>query len=102
MDTIGNSGTADTSLKFNLNSIVTRSPRLDTVVMVENFIKTHSGQFKKTELLQHLPKKMMWGTFNVILSYLCENEKISLDKDRNIVYIGHSNNNKKKMVVKNV
>ena len=56
--------------KFNIKDIITRSPRLETVIMVEKFIKDNSGEFKKTELFQKLPKKVMWGTFNVILQYL--------------------------------
>lgn len=73
--------------KFNVDNIITRSPTLETVVMVEKFIKEHSGEFKKTELLNKLPKKIMWGTFNVILKYLWDNNKIVIDKDGFIVYI---------------
>jgi hypothetical protein len=76
-----------TEMKFNLGNIISRSPRLETVIMVERFIKEHSGDFKKTELLQKLPKKMMWGTFNVILQYLWDNNKIGIDKNGYIIYI---------------
>jgi hypothetical protein len=34
-----------------------------------------------------LPKKMMWGTFNVILKYLWDNNKIGIDKNDYVVYI---------------
>jgi hypothetical protein len=74
-------------LKFNVGDIITRSPRLETVILVEKFIKEHSGDFKKTELLNTLPKKIMWGTFNVILKYLYENNKIGIDKEGYIIYI---------------
>ena len=74
-------------LKFNIEEIITRSPRLDTVVMVEKFIKEHNGDFKKTELFNQLPKKIMWGTFNVILKYLWESNKIGIDRKGYIVYI---------------
>jgi len=74
-------------LRFNIAKIISRSPRLETVIMVEQFIKAHSGDYKKTELFQRLPKKMMWGTFNVILRYLWENNKIGIDKNGYIVYI---------------
>ena len=74
-------------LKFNIGNIITRSPRLDTVIMVEKFIKETSGEFKKTELFNNLPKKIMWGTFNVILKYLWDNNKIGISKDGFIVYI---------------
>ena len=74
-------------LKFNIEEIITRSPRLETVVMVEKFIKEHSGDFKKTELFNKLPKKIMWGTFNVILKYIWDSNKIGIDKNGYIVYI---------------
>jgi len=73
-------------MKFNTQEIITRSPRLDTIVMVENFIKEHSGEFKKTELLNKLPKKMMWGTFNVILQHLYDNNRILIDDKGYIIY----------------
>lgn len=74
-------------MRFNIKNIISRSPRLETVIMVEKFIKDNSGEFKKTELFQKLPKKMMWGTFNVILQYLWDNNKIAIDKNDFVVYI---------------
>ncbi|MBS3099604.1 hypothetical protein J4463_00095 [Candidatus Pacearchaeota archaeon] len=74
-------------LTCNIENIITRMPRLDTIIMVEKFIKEHSGEFKKTELFNNLPKKMMWGTFNVILSYLVENNKIGVDNSDYVIYI---------------
>ncbi len=74
-------------LRFNIEKIISRSPRLETVIMVEQFIKKHSGDYKKTELFQKLPKKVMWGTFNVILQYLWNNNKIGISKDGIVVYI---------------
>jgi hypothetical protein len=66
---------------------VARSPTLQTVLMVEKFIDEHSSEFKKTELFNSLPKKMMWGTFNVILEYLYSNNKIGMDKKGVVVWI---------------
>ncbi len=63
---------------FETNEIA-RSPTLQTVLMVEKFIDEHSGEYKKTELFQRLPKKMMWGTFSVILQYLWANNRIGID-----------------------
>ena len=74
-------------MKFNIENIIRRSPRLETVIMVEKFIKENSGEYKKTELFQRLPKKMMWGTFNVILQYLWDNNKIAIDNKDYVVYI---------------
>lgn len=74
-------------LNFNVGEIITRSPRLETVIMVEQFIKENNGEFRKTELFNKIPKKIMWGTFNVILKYLYENNKIGIDKNGFIIYI---------------
>lgn len=74
-------------MNFNVEAIVTHSPRLETVVMVEKFIKENSGEFKKTELFNRLPKKMLWGTFNVVLKYLYEANHIGVDRDGFVVYI---------------
>ena len=64
-----------------------RSPTLQTVLMVENFIKSNSGEYKKTELFKKLPKKVMWQTFQVIIEYLGSTLKIASDRDGYIVYI---------------
>ena len=65
----------------------TRSPTLQTVLMVDDFIHENSGEFKKTNLFHALPKKMLWGTFQVIIDYLEEINKIGFDRDGYIIYI---------------
>ncbi|MFB6246791.1 MAG: hypothetical protein ABEI74_04340 [Candidatus Pacearchaeota archaeon] len=72
---------------FNTENITKRNPRLDTILMVENFIKENSGSYKKTELFNNLPKKTMWGTFNVILKYLWQDNKIGIDRKGHVVYV---------------
>lgn len=74
-------------MRFNVENIISRSPRLETIQMVEAFIKENSGEYRKTELFHKLPKKIMWGTFNVILKYLWDNNKIGIDKKDYVVYI---------------
>lgn len=64
-----------------------RSPRLDTVMMVEKFIKNNPGEFKKKSLWEHLPKKMMYQTYCVIFDYLVESNKIALDREGKICWI---------------
>jgi hypothetical protein len=64
-----------------------RSPTLQTVLMVEKFIDDNSGTYKKTELFNNLPKKVMWQTFQVIMEYLESINKIVCDKEGYIVYI---------------
>lgn len=74
-------------LNCNTENIIVRSPRLDTIMLVEKFIKENSGEYRKTELFNSLPKKIMWGTFNVILKYLHDCNKIGVDKEGHIIYI---------------
>jgi hypothetical protein len=64
-----------------------RSPTLDTVLMVEEYIKVHSGEFNRTQLWKNLPKKVMWQTFVVIVDYLQSINKIALDKNGAIGWI---------------
>jgi len=64
-----------------------RSPTLQTVLMVEEFIKEHSGEYKKTALFENLPRKVMWGTFQVIMKYLEEKYRIIIEKDGTVTYI---------------
>jgi len=66
---------------------IARSPTLQTVLMVENFIKDNSGEYKKTELFKNLPRKVMWQTFQVIIEYLVSIYKIVYDREGYIVYI---------------
>ena len=47
-----------------------RSPTLETVKMVEVTIKDNSGEFKKTQIWERLPRKIMWPTYLIILDYL--------------------------------
>jgi len=64
-----------------------RSPTLQTVLMVEKFIDKTSGEYKKTELFNNLPKKVMWQTFQVIMEYLESINKIAYDNAGYVVYI---------------
>ena len=64
-----------------------RYPNLQTVFMVEKFIEENNGEFKKTELFEKLPKKMMWQTFQVIMNYLESINKILIEKNGRIGYI---------------
>jgi len=73
---------------FNLNKQTgIRYPRLDTVMMVEKFIKDHDGEFKKKQLWQNLPKGTMYQTFSLIIDYLFYSGKISVDAEGKIGWI---------------
>lgn len=62
-------------------------PKLDTIRMVEKFIKENSGEYKKKALWQHLPKKMMYQTYSNTIEYLLESNKIAMDRNGYILWI---------------
>lgn len=66
---------------------ILRYPRLDTVLMVEEFIQKHDGEYRRKELWERLPKKMMYQTFQVVLAYLFESNKISIDAEGKVGWI---------------
>ncbi|MEK6932328.1 MAG: hypothetical protein AABW56_00870 [Nanoarchaeota archaeon] len=74
-------------MEFRTKNRFLRSPTLDTVIMVEKSIEGYSGDFNRTLLWKHLPKKVMWQTYLVILDYLEKMNKIVVDRKGKIVYI---------------
>jgi hypothetical protein len=62
------------------------SPTLDSVLMVEKYLAKHSQEYGKYQLWKHLPKKMMYQTFQVILEYLEESGKILIDKEGIVIW----------------
>ncbi len=54
-----------------------RYPNLNTVLMVEDFLKKHrDNPLKITEIKNKLPKKIMHQTLKIILEYLWQSGKI--------------------------
>jgi hypothetical protein len=74
---------------------ISRSPRLDTILMVERFIKEHDGEFKRKKLWQSLPKKMMYQTFLTVLNYLLTSGKIALDHEGTVGWVYYPEDVKK-------
>ncbi len=66
---------------------VVHYPRLDTVLVIEEFIRDHSGEFKKKKLWQNLPKKTMYQTFCVVFDYLKNSNKIAMDSKGKVAWI---------------
>jgi hypothetical protein len=69
------------------DSFIIHYPQLDTVMMVEEFVRDHSGEFGKRQLWEHLPKKVMYQTFCVIFDYLESSGKIALDREGKIAWV---------------
>ena len=74
----------EAELKENLFA---RSPRLETVLMIERVIEKYSGEFNRTELWKRLPRKVMWQTYLVVLDYLQSINKVAIDSRGVIGYI---------------
>lgn len=73
--------------KVMVKTIYSRSPTLDTVLMVEHAIEKYSGEFNRTQLWKKLPKKVMWQTYVVVIDYLLSINKIGVDKKGTICWI---------------
>jgi len=72
--------------EFSMKNVL-HYPQLDTVLMVEEFVRKNSGEYKKRSLWEALPKKMMYQTFCVIFEYLVYSNKIALDSEGKIAWI---------------
>ena len=66
---------------------ILRFPRLNTILMVEEFIKSNSNKYKKKKLWESLPKKVMYQTFSLIIDYLLYSKKIAVNIEGKIVWI---------------
>ena len=62
-------------------------PQLDTILMVEEFIRKNPGEFRKMSLWRNLPRKMQYQTYCVIFDYLLESGKIAVDREGKICWI---------------
>ncbi len=63
------------------------SPTLDTIKMVEDFIREHSGEYRRRALWERLPRKVMYQTFKTIIEYLLESGKIAIDAQGKVCWI---------------
>ena len=72
---------------LNKQKTGTRYPRLDTVLMVEKFIRDNDGEFRKKQLWEKLPRKVMHQTYSVIIDYLLISGKISKATEGKIGWI---------------
>ena len=79
------------------NMYAHHEPQLDTILMVENTIKENGSYPTKKELLESLPKKIQYQTFNRILDYLESSNKIMFD-NRRIIWIFPDNPKLKKLL----
>ena len=65
---------------------ILHSPTLESILMVEKTAKKYSGMYGKYQLWNKLPRKMMYQTFQTILDYLQESNKIIIENGK-IIWI---------------
>ena len=65
----------------------TRYPNLVTLIMIEKTIEKYSGELNARGIWKKLPKKVMWQTFMIAISYLEHISKIGIAKNGILVYI---------------
>jgi len=63
------------------------SPNLETILMVEKVIRSNSGEYGKYQIWKMLPRKVMYQTFQTVIDYLQESNKIIVDRDGKIVWV---------------
>lgn len=73
-------------MKFKPRTI-DRSPRLDTILMVEKILFKYKSDKTITGIWKLLPKKVMWTTYTTILDYLEYSGKIHLETDKTVTWI---------------
>jgi len=71
---------------INMQKTILHSPTLESILMVEKAAKKYSGMYGKYQLWNKLPKKMMYQTFQTIIDYLQESNKIIIE-DNKIIWI---------------
>ncbi len=74
-------------MESQARTVQVRSPTLQTVLMVEQFINDNSGEYTIYDLWKHLPKKMMYQTYKTVLAYLVSINKVAVDSDNVVGYI---------------
>ena len=77
---------AKTTMIFKPRQI-DRSPRLETILMIESVLYTYRSEKTITQIWRLLPKKVMWTTFTTVLKYLVHSGKIYVEKDKTITWL---------------
>jgi hypothetical protein len=66
---------------------IDRSPRLDTILMVEKTLFKFKSDKTLTKIWRLLPKKVMWTTYTTILDYLEYSGKIHVEADKTVTWL---------------
>ncbi len=89
-------------INMNCRETVLHYPRLDTVLMIEDAIKSARTHPTKTGLWKHLPKKVMYQTYKVAVDYLVASRKVMVSKDDKLVWVFADSPKARKLVKESV
>lgn len=73
------------------------NPTLGTIKMVEETLSKMLDYPTKNKLWRALPRQIQYPSFNVILAYLAESNKIMYDKDGTIIWTFTDNSRLEKL-----
>lgn len=73
--------------RSKMSNASTPNPGLKTITMIESAIKNTRRYPSKNQLRLSLPKQIQYGTFNAVLEYLEDSNKIMYDDDGSIIWI---------------
>lgn len=68
-------------------STASHSPPLETIHMIEDFAREHSGEYRRRAMWSRLPRKTMYQTFKTVIDYLIESNKIAIDAGGKVCWI---------------
>ncbi|MBI3190233.1 hypothetical protein HYZ41_00865 [archaeon] len=68
-----------TRLEFN--------PTLESILMVERTIKKYSAEYTIYQLWKKLPRKITYQAYKIIIAYLINSNKITMDRRKVLVWI---------------
>ncbi|WP_300165420.1 hypothetical protein [Methanofollis sp.] len=69
------------------SSSASHSPTLETIRMIEDFAREHSGEYRRRAMWSSLPRKTMYQTFKTVIDYLLESNKIAIDAGGTVCWI---------------
>ena len=75
------------AFKASSTANVIHSPRLDTIVMVEETLQRLRPEPTRNQLWRALPKAVMWQTFCLILEYLEHSRKIAVSDEGKVEWV---------------
>lgn len=63
------------------------NPTLESILMVERAIKKYSGEYTVYQLWKRLPRKITYQAYKIVIAYLINSNKITLDSKKVLVWI---------------